>query len=113
MKSILLSTAIFLTIAAGCANAGEPNSLAPVNVRSHVSAARVKEVADCAPPNASVSCEEFHSEIRRNFSTREIGMLFGTAASYPEYRTSYSRVARRYENFVQDYEGQSRAVAAK
>jgi hypothetical protein len=38
--------------------------------------------------------------IRQNFDEREIGMLFGAATSYPEYRTSYSSVRERYDNLV-------------
>jgi hypothetical protein len=38
--------------------------------------------------------------IRQNFSEREIGMLFGAATAYPEYRTSYSSVRERYDNLV-------------
>ncbi|MGH8122913.1 MAG: hypothetical protein ACREPT_09100 [Rudaea sp.] len=122
MKSILLTTAICLTIAAVSASAGETRSLSPVTVRANphdasasVPAANGKEVTECTPPNAAAACSAFHSEIRRNFSTREIGMLFGAASAYPEYAASYSKVSERYQTFLRDYEQRQSAqtVAAK
>jgi hypothetical protein len=50
----------------------------------------------CAPPTDLVACAAWHRVIRANFSPREIGILFGTATSYPEYATSYARVKSRY-----------------
>jgi hypothetical protein len=61
----------------------------------------------CKPPSDVAMCAEWHRVIRRNFAPREIGMLFGTATSYPEFATSYSRVKERYDRlrneFVIDY----------
>ncbi|MEP6940010.1 MAG: hypothetical protein ABI846_09620 [Rudaea sp.] len=59
---------------------------------------------ECAPPNSAIDCAKFHAEIRHNFSSREIGMLFGAATAYPEYRTSYSQVAGRYDRFARTYD---------
>lgn len=67
--------------------------------------------ADCAPPNDSRECADFHAAIRRNFSTREIGMLFGAATAYQEYLTSYDRVRAKYTAFVRDVEDSGPAVA--
>ncbi|HSC09989.1 MAG TPA: hypothetical protein VLC97_03365 [Rhodanobacteraceae bacterium] len=52
--------------------------------------------AACAPPSDLVACAAWHQVIRANFSPREIGILFGTATSYPEYATSYARIKNRY-----------------
>ena len=58
---------------------------------------------DCTPPNDSQVCSAWHAEIRRNFSSREIGMLFGAATSYPEYRSSYSKVKARYDRLQGEF----------
>jgi hypothetical protein len=69
---------------------------------------------ECAPPNDSKECADFHAAIRRNFSTREIGMLFGGASAYQEYLTSNDRLRAKYAAFVRDVEGGvAVAVAAK
>jgi hypothetical protein len=52
--------------------------------------------ANCMPPSDLAACTAWHQMIRANFSPREIGILFGTATSYPEYATSYSRIKDRY-----------------
>ena len=67
--------------------------------------------ADCTPPNASRECADFHAAIRRNFSTREIGMLFGAATAYQEYPTSYDRVRAKYAAFLRDVDQNGLAVA--
>ena len=68
-----------------------------------------------APPNPSKECADFHAAIRQHFSKREIGMLFGAAAAYQEYRTTYDRTRAKYAAFVRDAEenGPAVAVAAK
>lgn len=90
------------------ANAAEPQApLKPVTVSSapaRAAAAPSKLTTDCTPPNSVQQCAAFHAEIRRNFSSREIGMLFGAATAYPEYRTSYSFVRSRYDNFTREYD---------
>jgi hypothetical protein len=57
----------------------------------------------CKPPSDFAMCAEWHRTIRRNFAPREIGMLFGTATSYPEYATSYSRVKERYDRLRNEF----------
>jgi hypothetical protein len=67
--------------------------------------------ADCTPPNDAKECADFHAAIRRNFSKREIGMLFGAAAAYQEYPTSYDRTRAKYAAFVRAVEENGLAVA--
>lgn len=76
-------------------NAGASQNLDAVKVNS--------SALDCTPPNDSQVCSAWHAEIRRNFSTREIGMLFGAATSYPEYRSSYSRAKERYDRLQGEF----------
>jgi hypothetical protein len=66
---------------------------------------------DCTPPNDFKECADFHAAIRRNFSKHEIGMLFGAATSYQEYRTSFDRARAKYAAFVRDAEESGLAVA--
>jgi len=95
-----------LLAATSFANAA--GQLAPVSVRGNA-------IADCTPPSDAQECADFHSAIRKNFSTREIGMLFGAASAYPEYRTSNDRLRAKYTAFVREVEqnGLAVAVAAK
>ena len=95
MKRALLAIAICAV--AGYALAQDEETLEPVIVE-HVDGARIVE--DCTPPSTAPACAGFHALIRQNFSDREIGMLFGAATAYPEYRTSYSSVRERYDNLV-------------
>ena len=90
--------------------ANAAGQLAPVNVQGNTQA-----IADCTPPNDSQECADFHAAIRKNFSTREIGMLFGAATGYQEYLTSNDRVHAKYAAFVREVEenGLAVAVAAK
>ncbi len=94
-----------LLAAAGFANAAG-GQLAQVTVHQDRSSA-----ADCTPPNDSKECADFHAAIRRNFSTHEIGMLFGAATAYQEYPTSYDRVRARYAAFLREVEEGRLAVA--
>ena len=48
-------------------------------------------------------CAEWHRIIRRNFAPREIGLLFGTATSYPLYATSYPRLKERYDRLSNEF----------
>ena len=57
----------------------------------------------CAPPSDLAACAAWHQVIRANFSLREIGILFGTATSYPEYATSYSRIKNRYARLHDEF----------
>jgi hypothetical protein len=92
----------------GTAGAAERQSLDAVKVNS--------SGLDCTPPNASDVCSAWHAQIRRSFTQREIGMLFGARTSYSEYRTSYSQVKERYDRLQNDFAStyqSSGAVAAK
>src|SRR5512144_2989359 len=95
-----------LLTAASLANANTSGQLAAVTVHQDRPSA-----ADCTPPNDSKECADFHAAIRRNFSKHEIGMLFGAAASYQEYKTSFDRVRAEYAAFVRDAEESGLAVA--
>lgn len=99
-----------LLIATGLANANTSGQLAQVTVHQDRFSA-----ADCTPPNASKECADFHAAIRRNFSTREIGMLFGAATGYQEYPTSFERTRAKYAAFLRGVEegGLAVAVAAR
>jgi len=66
----------------------------------------------CAPPSDLVACAAWHQVIRANFSPREIGILFGTATSYPEYATSYSRIKNRYVRLHDEFSA-ARTVSFK
>ena len=108
MKRTSVSIIAGLALAlAGTAGAAE-RQLEAVKVNS--------SSVNCTPPNDSQMCSAWHAEIRRNFTNREIGMLFGAATSYPEYKTSYSRVKDRYDRlqneFASTYQSAG-AVAAK
>jgi len=96
MKRTLLAIAL-CTACAGYAIAQDEVVLAPVIVE-HVDGYRIVE--NCTPPASAPECAGFHEMIRQSFSEREIGMLFGAATSYPEYRTSYNSVRERYDNLV-------------
>jgi hypothetical protein len=85
-----------LLAATSFANAA--GQLASVNVQGSTQSI----AAACTPPNDSKDCADFHALIRKNFSTREIGMLFGAVTSYQEYLTSNDRVLAKYVAFVRD-----------
>jgi hypothetical protein len=96
MKRTLLALSL-CAACAGYAVAQDEEVLSPVIVE-HVDGYRIVE--NCTPPADAPECAGFHALIRQNFDEREIGMLFGAATSYPEYRTSYSSVRERYDNLV-------------
>jgi hypothetical protein len=98
MKRTILSITISacLILASAVAGAAERQSLTTVDVNS-------SSQSDCTPPNDRAACAAWHEEIRRNFSSREIGMLFGAATSYPEYQTSYSKVKARYDRLQGEF----------
>ncbi|HEY2394747.1 MAG TPA: hypothetical protein VGH81_02030 [Rudaea sp.] len=108
MKRILLAIA-FCSAAASVSASVEDESLSPVIVE-RANGARL--IVDCTPPNASQTCAYFHALIRQNFSTREIGMLFGAAAAYQEYPTSYETTRERYAAFLRNIEENGLPVAA-
>lgn len=94
-------------------------SLASANNNGQLAAVTVHQdrfaTADCTPPTDSKECADFHAAIRRNFSTREIGMLFGAATGYQEYPTAFERTRAKYATFLKNVEenGLAVAVAAK
>jgi hypothetical protein len=98
MKRTILSITLgaCLIFASTLAAAGERQSLATVDVNG-------SSLSDCAPPNDRAACAAWHKEIRRNFTSRQIGMLFGAATSYPEYKTSYSKVKARYDRLQGEF----------
>lgn len=77
-----------LLAATGFANAA--GQLAPVQVQD--------TAVDCTPPTGNAVCTAWHEEIRRNFTSREIGMLFGARTAYANYNANYDRVKARYDS---------------
>ena len=97
-------TAMLLTAFASPSHAvvstqGDDLQVAP----SMVESANGNLDATCAPPSDFVACTAWHRVIRANFTPREIGILFGTATSYPEYATSYARIKGRYERLQGEF----------
>lgn len=96
MKLQIVTIAIAFSGFAGAAAAQNHQALSPVVVSG--------EVAACTPPLDAPACGNFHRFIRANFSSREIGMLFGARTSYPEYLTGgIDRVQRRCDLLAQQY----------
>jgi hypothetical protein len=60
-------------------------------------------IAECTPPASFAVCDAWHAQIRRNFSPREIGMLFGARTAYAEYRTSFAKVEDRYNHMLTSF----------
>ena len=87
-----------LLAATSFANAA--GQLAPVSVQGNNDMQSI--AAECTPPNAAKTCADFHAAIRKNFSTREIGLLFGAATAYQEYLTSNDRLHAKYAAFVRE-----------
>lgn len=107
MKTRIFITAIALA-AFGVAQAADDTKIYPqVNV-AHA-ATKISQGGysmDCTPPNSAEECAQFHKEIRKNFSSREIGMLFGASTAYAESRSASTWVAQRFENFARAYDEQ-------
>jgi len=107
MQESAIAIGLFAFAAIACA--GEPqSSLRTVTVRPASIAAKAAHYAaharDCTPPNSAAECAAFHEEIRRNFSGREIGMLFGAVTAYPESRTAQFLIVERYDAFTRAYD---------
>ncbi len=101
----MLITAVALGLF-GIAQAADDTKVYPqMNVRESA-AKSVGYSMDCTPPNTAEECAQFHREIRKNFSSREIGLLFGASTAYAESRASYSWVAQRFDNFARAYDEQ-------
>jgi invasion protein IalB len=99
MLAAMLLTAIASQSHAAVSMQGDDLQIAP----SMVELAPGKLDAACAPPSDLGACAAWHQVIRANFSPREIGILFGTATSYPEYATSYARIKSRYERLQGEF----------
>jgi hypothetical protein len=102
-SSIVIGAGLLAASSLASANSGQ---LAQISVHQGAFS-----VAECTPPNDSKECADFHAAIRQKFSKHEIGMLFGAATAYQEYRTSYDRARARYAAFVRDAEENGVAVA--
>jgi hypothetical protein len=94
----VLTGAVVHANAAGSVSRSE--ALLPGKASEHANSERDGK---CKPPSDFAMCAEWHRVIRRNFTPHEIGMLFGTATSYPEYVTSYSRVKERYDRLRNEF----------
>lgn len=110
MKLSAISIAVIVAGVVGTASAGQPptETLAPVRVSAPAATA-------CVPPTdvAGHACDAFDQMLRANFSSREIGMLFGNQTSYPENLTGgIERVQRRYQALLQEYVAQQAAANA-
>jgi hypothetical protein len=109
MKLSAISIAIILAGAAGAAFAGGQADVMPaVNVQAEA-------VSACVPPNDTRghACDDYDRFLRANFSSREIGMLFGYQTSYPESLTGgIDRLQRRYDVLLQQYIAAHSAVDA-
>ena len=103
VASIIIGTGLLAATSLASANSGQLSAVTVHQDRF--------SIADCTPPNDAKECADFHAAIRRNFSNREIGMLFGAAAAYQEYPTSYDRTRARYAAFVRNIEENGVAVA--
>jgi hypothetical protein len=101
--SIIIGAGLLASTSLASANSGQLSAVSVHQDRF--------SIADCTPPNDAKECADFHAAIRRNFSNREIGMLFGAAAAYQEYPTSYDRTRARYAAFVRNVEENGVAVA--
>lgn len=110
MKTRMLIASIALSMF-GVAQADETKIYPQVNV-THPGGTKeqVGYSMDCTPPNWTAECEQFHREIRKNFTMREISMLFGPTTAYPESRAIAPRVAERFERFARAYDEQHPAA---
>lgn len=108
MKTPLLAVMLTLLAGSGAAFAAPAQrELAPITVQSRS--------VDCTPPSAAAVCSALHAEIRREFTLREIGILFGARTSYPESQTAYAGLDLRYRALVREvaatFDGQATIAA--
>lgn len=100
MKSSAMYLAVVLAGFAGAAFAGNPQQvMGSVNVSA-------RAVAACTPPNGATghACDAYDEFVRANFTPRQIGMLFGSRSSYPEYLTGgVDRLQHRYDTLIQQF----------
>ncbi len=108
MKTRMLIAALALG-AFGIAQAADETKVYPqVNV-AHPAAGKVSQSGysmGCSHPNTAGEGGPFTRKIRKNFSGREIGRLFGAVTGYAESRSSYTWVAQRFDNFARAYDEQ-------
>lgn len=101
MKAFPLTLAVLLITAGGAAQAAgtqQGGTLPGITVKQDDNLLRNA----CKPPAYAAECESLHAQIRKNFSKREIVLLFGGSTALPEYRTSYASTQARYEEFLRD-----------
>lgn len=100
MKRRTLSIAIVLAGMTGVAMAGGPaNLMQPVTVSTAT-------IAECTPPNGNTghACDGYDQMLRANFSSREIGLLFGNRTAFAGYVAGdRGRLQKRYEALVRQY----------
>lgn len=92
----------------GASFAAEPSEMLP-SLTVHGA-----PVNACVPPNdqAGNACTTFDQLVRANFTSHEIGMLFGYRTSYPEYRTGgIDRLQRRYQAVMQAWVAAQQAAS--
>lgn len=103
LKARLGTTAVLSALLLLSAFASHVHAAAPAVGNARFASVTMDLDGGCTPPSDLSTCAEWHKVIRENFSPREIGMLFGTATSYPEYATSYSRVKTRYTRLHDEF----------
>ena len=72
-------------------------------------------VSACTPPNDNMghACDAYNQFVRANFTSREIGMLFGYRTSYPDSLTGgIGRLQKRYDTLLQQFIAEHSAVNA-
>lgn len=107
LRAIPAAVAVVMVALSGVAFAGgQTQELPSVTVHGAL-------LVECAPPNDQVAhaCDAFNELVYANFTSREIGMLFGYRTSYPEYLTGgVERLQARYQALMEQYVAQQGAV---
>jgi hypothetical protein len=101
MKAFPLTLVALLIAASGTAHAEESaqgGTLPGITVKQDSNLLRNA----CKPPAYAAECESLHAQVRKNFSKREIVLLFGASSALPEYRTSHASTQARYEEFLRE-----------
>ena len=101
MKAFPLTLAVLLITAGGAAQAAssaQSGTLPGITVKQDTNLLRNA----CKPPAYAAECESLHAQVRKNFSKREIVLLFGASSALPEYRTSYASTQARYQEFLEE-----------
>lgn len=66
-----------------------------------------RPLGDCTPPSVQPDLQECRAvalDLHRNFTDREIRMIFGAWSHSPEYLSSYIHLSDRYNDFVRAYQ---------